>query len=321
MHGQKIRLWLSGVSLLIIVVGLLYWRHNQIQKKVQFYVSELDHMYLKNRDEAQSALLRIGRPAIPPLIRSLKHERPRTRILAAKLLGELKATSAIPGLIPMLRDKYVEARWNAVESLGKIGHPSAIDSLVSVADDPSIKKEIVEALKKIDPRLAALSLKRMLKVKKDEQSLIQGLWILGQVSQLEEKEFLRGYLEDTNFQVQKQATYVLAEVGDTLAVSNLDAYLRNTDVLVRYQSFLYRSPYTDSADIPLLLTLLKDDYLRFEVMRILYNYVDLSMADSLVMYLNDPKPETRLLITKSLTKISGKNFGFNQAQWKSYFKK
>lgn len=69
---------------------------------------------------AGEALARIGKPAVPGLVESLKHPNSRVRANAARALGKigLAAREAIPAIIPLLddRDRYV--RQQAARALG-----------------------------------------------------------------------------------------------------------------------------------------------------------------------------------------------------------
>lgn len=79
--------------------------------------------YYYIRDAAGGALVQIGKPAVPALIRALDHMDPNARGVAAEALGELGpvAKDALSPLINLCRsddDKWV--RWFAVTSIAKI---------------------------------------------------------------------------------------------------------------------------------------------------------------------------------------------------------
>ena len=70
------------------------------------------------REIAAGSLIKVGRPAIAPLIQALNENEWILRSEAAKILGGLEAHEAIPSLIALLKDEVEAVRRSAAMALG-----------------------------------------------------------------------------------------------------------------------------------------------------------------------------------------------------------
>lgn len=75
-------------------------------------------------DAAMAALVRIGRPAVPPLLEALKNKEWYVRMNAAETLGKIGDSSAIPALARAFIDRDQGVREAATEALAKMGSPA-----------------------------------------------------------------------------------------------------------------------------------------------------------------------------------------------------
>jgi len=118
--------------------------------------------------ECRLALVRIGQPAIDPLIelfqrknkdieemgKQLKFDEVTPGVIpfkAASLLGDLRARKAVPTLQAGLKEKQQGGEHTAIViALGLIGVPSGVDTLISVLKDgkaePSVRVSAADAL-------------------------------------------------------------------------------------------------------------------------------------------------------------------------------
>ncbi len=153
--------------------------------------------WLRAGEMAESALARIGAPAVPAIVdalgddnswarihaagavsrmhpapveaverlaRNLSHEDSTVRTVSARALGEIgtAAAPAAPALVTTLRDEDRHAREAAATALGGIGAPAADvahDALVEAFADgvEDVRAAAVQALAKVGPRSSALS--------------------------------------------------------------------------------------------------------------------------------------------------------------------
>jgi HEAT repeat protein len=74
-------------------------------------------------DTAIDALARIGAPAVPEMINTLRHPDPRMRLRAVEVLGRIgpDASDAVSALVAVLDDEDPQVRKAAIRSLGQIG--------------------------------------------------------------------------------------------------------------------------------------------------------------------------------------------------------
>jgi HEAT repeat protein len=80
-------------------------------------------------EKAAEALVKIGQDATQALIQELEDENSALRIVAAKILGKIKAPEVVPILIKLLEAKDKALRNVAVESLGVLG-PDAVPGII-----------------------------------------------------------------------------------------------------------------------------------------------------------------------------------------------
>jgi len=80
------------------------------------------------RETAADALARIGRPAVPALIRALSDPDPELRHQAARALSRMgpSVRDAVPALIRALKDPDPLVRRSAARALGQVGPDAAI---------------------------------------------------------------------------------------------------------------------------------------------------------------------------------------------------
>jgi HEAT repeat protein len=145
---------------------------------------------------AANALVKIGKPAVEPLIAALMDKDLIVRRNAVMALGGIKDASAVEPLIAALKDKDLIVRRNAVTALGQIKDAGAVE-----------------------PLIAAL---------KDESPIVRGnaATALGQIKDASAVEPLIAALKDRDAIVRTNATTALGEIGkpavEVLIVNILD---------------------------------------------------------------------------------------------------
>lgn len=98
------------------------------------------------------ALIKMGEPAVEPLIQALKDEKWDVRAGAARSLGGIGDNKAVEPLIQALKDRNLTVRIHATEALVKIGEP-AVESLTRTLINEKMTtdslKYVKDALEKI----------------------------------------------------------------------------------------------------------------------------------------------------------------------------
>jgi len=97
---------------------------NSDQNRINDLITKLDNADGFVRENARSALISIGKEAVPSLMIVLKSKNLRIRWEAAKTLGAIADPAAIPSLIEALQDEVFDIRWLAAEALIANGRES-----------------------------------------------------------------------------------------------------------------------------------------------------------------------------------------------------
>jgi HEAT repeats len=116
---------------------------------VHYWISVLKD--LRYHENALEKLIKIGEPAVEPLITALEDKDISVRVGAARALGGIKYNRALEPLIVTLKDENASVRMWAAEALGEIEDPGAAEALgVALTDaDPRVRIAAESALKKI----------------------------------------------------------------------------------------------------------------------------------------------------------------------------
>jgi hypothetical protein len=149
--------------------------------------------------------VKIGRPAVRPLIYELKDHDPLVRSNAVKALGAIKDPRAVEPLIKVLNDKDPLIQRQATQALGRINDLRAVQPLIIVLGDKSRKPHV-------------------------RMSAAQALGLLGDPSAVES---LIEALTDEHWDVRSHAAEALGRIRDPQAVEPLIEALKDEDVTVR----------------------------------------------------------------------------------------
>jgi len=142
-------------TFLVILIGLgflgLRWRAHQQReatvKRINGLIQQFDTQDPKRRAATRKELLQIGRPAVPLLVESLKHQSEQVRQGASDTL-EAMGSPAIESLILAMRDPEFKGRGFATNTLGRIAKRTkdqrAIRALINVLEDDRSKEQHVD---------------------------------------------------------------------------------------------------------------------------------------------------------------------------------
>lgn len=90
------------------------------------------------RQEAVKALVRIGPPAVEPLIKALREKNPDVQAAAAKALGLIGDKRAVMPLVDMMKNSYnVELMFEIAVALTQIGDERACGALQTASRNSS----------------------------------------------------------------------------------------------------------------------------------------------------------------------------------------
>ncbi len=119
------------------------------------------------RREATLALLRLGRPAVEPLIAALNNEDEDLRDEVVKVLGKVRSNWVVNPLIAVLKNDKAKASAlaGAAQVLRKFGSSRAVEPLIARLEhkDPGVRREMARALRKIGDFRAIKPLEKLAK--------------------------------------------------------------------------------------------------------------------------------------------------------------
>ena len=211
---------------------------------IPFLISALDDSIwlgwlglTRTNEEAAKALVNIGKPAVEPLISSLKGENWRIRVRAALALGEIKDFRAVEPLLAMLNDEDHINRACAVIALAKINDPGAMEPMITALKDENAFVRIAAAralgyLK--GPRVSEALLAALRDEDVDVQKrVVTSLVVLKDPHTVEP---LIAALKEKNKRIQRRAAVALGGIKDYRAVEPLIDALKDEKLIVRVKS-------------------------------------------------------------------------------------
>jgi len=176
------------------------------------------------REEAAEALGKIGDArAVEPLIAALKHDNSYDSSGVQWRAGEALVKIGEPAVEPLmaaLKDGDFDVRWRAAEALGKIGEP-AVEPLIAAhkAGDSDVRWQAARALamtgdaRALEPLIDALK----------EGPSPEVAEALGKIGDARAVEPLIAPLKDGDSDVRAEAAEALGKIGDARAVEPLIA--------------------------------------------------------------------------------------------------
>ena len=180
------------------------------------------------RNEAIAALVKIGKPAVGPLIEKLTYKNSGIRKLVAWGLGAIGDNRAVEPLLVVTKDEDAGVRYRAVEALEKF-------------NDPRIVETLLVALKDKDSNVRKIAAK-MLSEKGDSRIVEPAI----------------AALKDEHPDVRYWALEGLGKFNDPRAVEPLIATLRDSNSAVRYRAVEILGAYNDPRSFEPMIALLED---------------------------------------------------------------
>lgn len=184
-------------------------------------------------------LMKIGKPAVNPLIYDLKNDDPLVKRHAVQALGAIEDPRAVEPLIEVLNDKDPLIQRQAVKALGRIKDPRAVEPLIGVLEDedrkPHVRMSAAEALGRLgDPR----AVESLVVALNDDHWEVRShaAEALGRIKDPLAVEPLIGALTDKDVTVRGNAVDALAKIKDPRAIEGLSAALTDKSKLVRQKA-------------------------------------------------------------------------------------
>jgi len=110
----------------------------KLNQRIKRLIDALGSDDFLDRYEAGKELKKIGKPAVPYLIKALRDKRAKVRMGAIFVLGEIKDKNAVPEIIKAFKDaKNKKDKAGLALLLGKLGDKRATDVLIEGLNDSS----------------------------------------------------------------------------------------------------------------------------------------------------------------------------------------
>lgn len=175
-------------------------------------------------DEAQKTLVKIGEPAVIPLIEALQSDNENVLWWAARTLGSIGDSRAVAPLIKLYEDPpSARIRMAAGLSLGKLGDPHAIPELVELLQITNFITEVKSMLLAFGP--AAVDQIIAFIQQKDETGSLAGvanaIEMLGNIGDPRAEEILRDHTSSEKYpeNINNLAAQALAKLGLKIEIS------------------------------------------------------------------------------------------------------
>jgi HEAT repeat protein len=118
---------------------------NRSRPSPEYWIERLDQV---GGYGVVQTLVKMGQPAVEPLIAALRDPRPLVSMHAAEALGQIQDVRAVEPLIAALSDPRDGVRMFAARALGQLGDARAVEPLVVALRDPhrNVSTEAIQAL-------------------------------------------------------------------------------------------------------------------------------------------------------------------------------
>jgi HEAT repeat protein len=196
------------------------------------------------RETAAESLRKTGAPAVEALIKTLRENDINTRVIAIRILGDIKDTRSIEPLIDVLEFKSrnpvpeeAQLRYEAAKALGKMKTISAIQPLiVTLGDtDPHVRESAAESLREI----GVPSVQYLIESLEDENINIRvgAVMLLGDLRDTRAIEPLIDMMATDFFKkswmLRSEVAKALGKIGDPFAIQPLQKLSNDRDSYVR----------------------------------------------------------------------------------------
>jgi HEAT repeat protein len=244
-------------------------------------------------DQTAQSLVKIGTPAVEPLVAALRSPNWVVRAQAVYALGEIRGTSYIAALTSLFSDTSLVVCDAAVDAVTRYRDPSLVYPLLKG--------------RQVEPRTYAIEVLARLKDRRSTPTLLR-------------------ILRDRDSYVREKAAFALGEIADSTALEELIVALNDNISFVRHNAVEAIGKIGDPTILPRLNEILKDqsDYVREKAILVArdlarndYRRHNVS-AKSLVNDLKDARPDVRDRAANVLWLLSGRSYGQDYAQWSQW---
>jgi HEAT repeat protein len=256
------------------LIGMLRDRESA---SLQYYKKNFEAVAIDK--ELKKTLIKIGKPAVDPLISALKDENGVVRKNAADTLGEIRDSRALDPLISALKDRKSSVQVSAKEAIFKI---------IKEMKDNSDIEHLIFALHSQENMVRQIAVKFMIELR-DERTIC----------------ILIDALDDEDSQVREDAANALMNMGSPVIEPLLNV-LNQDDVFMTSSAIVILGNLKDNRAVEPLIGVLKYFIfwkVRYEAAKSLGKIEDRRSILPLIDALNDKHVKVREAAAESLRQI------------------
>jgi HEAT repeat protein len=203
-------------------------------------------------------LVKMGEPAVKPLIEALTISKSQSSLPIIEALGEIGDPRAIYALTTKLKDKDWQVRSTAALAIGWIKHPKGVKALTRALKDKNfvVRRNAARALGEIKSNEAVGALIKALG-DKDWQVRSTAAWALGEIKDPEAVIPLTKKLKDKDKEVVIKTIDALRAIGDPRAAKALVDILSEKGE-IRYKAVWALGEMREPTAVEPLTRVLKD---------------------------------------------------------------
>jgi len=259
---------------------------SETSRDVKAQVERLSSTDLGEQMGAQAELVKIGRPAVLPLIATLTNQTLNVRLAAAQVLGDIGDDRAVEPIITAMKKEDLDVRM-AAPILGKMG-VSAVGPIIA-----ALRAEVLD--------------------------IRTTVFVLGTVGEPAVKPLI-ATLKDKDPHVRAAAALALGGTGDARAVEPLINAFKDEDFEVtRYAAAALRKMGKTAVE-PLILALkAKDSSVRNTAILTLAAIGDARAVEPLIHTLSDEDAVVQVVAKKALRDLTGQDFGGDKGKWQEWW--
>lgn len=230
---KQISLRLKRIALAVLTLTLLYFPgkesagHSKPEVKMEetkVYLQLLEEQLNQLNGDARATAGRLGKSALPLLLKRTNAASPRERALVLECLAEVKGEEAVQALVEALKDPEQDV-WNtALNLLHTTNSPKAVNSLIEfLTQSPHarVRGELARILGKMGASSALSAIKAKLSKEEDNEAAYKMKLAIARLEDGPERKEILERLSHEDPKVRYRAISELEYINDPSLVNKL----------------------------------------------------------------------------------------------------
>lgn len=236
---KKRFLFFVAVSLLFMFIplGIVINLNLRERRLINRLVNNLSHKNNIIRDRTIDSLERIGKPAIPALIKTLETARDdQVKINIIQLLSRSQNSTVLDSLCNMLKSNNWRLRFFGAQALGQIKNKNATEALLQlwlIEDRWQVKREVAIALAKIeDKKTVPIFLETYRKTDDNKTKIFSAIVLYKLLREKKYFNIINDFIHSQDYQTRFMTIWTLGELEDPVMIPLLREALDDKDAKI-----------------------------------------------------------------------------------------